>query len=183
MHADIFHHTVSSRIQLLPCAATNEPIKKQHISEDFYKRHQLKEWFIISSMPLLPIKDRDGDKEAVATAGRQQKGKYQDGKPLMSKSHHALLPIAPQVEPCWKIYQNLPSLTAINIHCWQGNIGNPILTPLWAFSLTLQSWMGGNMTGSVLVRVTLQPVWWANATKFLKKSLWGHVHTHRKASA
>lgn len=40
----------------------------------FHKRHQLKAWFIISSMPLLPIKDSDGDKEA-STAGRQQTDK------------------------------------------------------------------------------------------------------------
>lgn len=62
-------------------------------------------------MPLLPIKDRDGDKEA-STAGRKQTDKTQHGNPE-PESHQALLHIAPPVESCWKIHQSLPSSIAI----------------------------------------------------------------------
>lgn len=48
--------------------------KEPSISDILHKRHQLKAWFIISSGPLWPIKDKDGDKKPSA-AGRQQTDK------------------------------------------------------------------------------------------------------------
>lgn len=62
-------------------------------------------------MPLLPIKDRDGDKEA-STAGKQQTDKTNMAT-MVSESHQAPPHIAPPVESCWKIHQSLPSSIAI----------------------------------------------------------------------
>lgn len=59
-------------------------------------------------MPLLPIKDRDGDKEA-STAGRKQTDKT-NRQPRVSESHQASLCIAPQVQVLLgEIYESLPS--------------------------------------------------------------------------
>ena len=57
-------------------------------------------------MPLLPIKDRDGDKEA-STAGRKQTDKNPTWQPGAWK------PPGSTVESCWKSRESLPSSIAI----------------------------------------------------------------------
>lgn len=63
-------------------------------------------------MPLLPIKDRDGDKEA-STAGRQQTDKTNMATRSLVTFRQQALHIAPPVESCWKIYQSLPLSIAV----------------------------------------------------------------------
>lgn len=126
IQADRFHHTGSSRIQLFPCAATNEPIKRHVFSEVLHKRHQLKAWIIISSMPLLPIKDRDGDKEA-STAGRKQTDKTNMATQSVWKppgfTVHSTSGPSPVGTDLWKPAKFDNHYVCI-IHCWQGNTGN-----------------------------------------------------------
>lgn len=78
-----------------------------------WKTRQLKAWIVISSKPLLPIKEGHGDKEAFA-AGRQQTDKNQGLQCLQCT--------APPVSSC----QNL--LGSINcVRCFQLT-GSPVMT-------------------------------------------------------
>lgn len=78
------------------------------ISEVPYKRHQLKAWFIISLMPLLPIKCREGEKKPFA-AGRQQTDKNQYGSSFLSKKPPVSTVHYISSQACGKTYQRLPS--------------------------------------------------------------------------
>lgn len=119
------------------------------ISEVLHKRHQLKAWFIISSMPLLPIKDRDGDKEAF-TAGGQQTDKTNmvtqssvsksPGSTTCSSSSQVLLKDPSKAAKFYSHYVHI-------IHWWQEYVGNPILTLLWAFWFMLNGAGGGQCEG------------------------------------
>lgn len=115
-----------------------------------HKRHQLKAWFIISSVPLLPIKDSDGDKETPQLAG--SKLIKHDNQRRVSESHQATA----QSTSRRVLLKDISKPAKFNNHyiyiiqCWQANVVNPTLTPPLAFRFRLQSWMSDSVNRQTL---------------------------------